>query len=337
MFGKRKKSSAELEAVNPVSDFQSEKAPRIEFIDEFNAHTEKRRLQKALVDIDTSDPGAIRILYRDEWKTLQRYRTRAVVNIFDITFRGGWYPSPYRKTEEANWHEMLVASASLQLGSSSRLYSFFEWENPQHRPKSGARFSVYEARYDEVTICENLDFEKQNMMARETRSLDDRYIGSPVKLFSSAEEADEFIKLEIMSYSETAALLTRQVAAKAGKPQQYNWPEVVFTNEIYPYNSTESIGFYGSQVRLPSDVFCGLRRSLADFRNSLRLTVDVELELLGLDVVDPHPAPGHAVAGVSLIPRDAQITGKIREVSARWAPESAPFSNPRSLGEYDHS
>ena len=316
----------------PEKIVEEAKAPssRIDFIGEFTTHR-GRELGAYLTDIDSSDLTAIKILYKGEWQTLQKYRTRAVIEFSDMTFRGGWIPMLPRSANEPNWFEALEGSAHINLGYSDRLYSFFDWDKPEGRPGTGARFSFYEARFDETSIAINSDFEEQWRAKEENRSFEERYIGSPVRYFATAMEADEFIDLEIMPFSGHRNLYKEQIERRTGKPQQYHWPNIALTNRKRFHMEAKHEGFYYPTILVPEDVYQGLRRSIADFSRGLRLSVVADLELLGIGILDPHPAPGHPIAELSIVPRSAQLTGRIKEVKIQWDGDETPFNNPSRI------
>jgi hypothetical protein len=328
MFRKKPKTeNVEAESKNEKPDAAP---PKIKFIGEFTTH-QGRELPKLLTDIDVSDPEEIKVLYKGEWRPLEKYRTQVVIELSDLTFRGGWYSRMVRGVYDRNWHEALEGSVHINLGYSDRLYSFFDRENWIGQSSTDARYSVYEARFDETSIAINPDFEKQEIAKEEERSFEDRYIGSPVKYFPSAQAANEFIDFEIMPFSGETILYEEQIAQRAGRPKQYHWPDIVLTNMHRFQADNVPHGFYGPSIRVPEDVYQGLRRSIADFRQGLRISVVADIELLGIDILNPYPAPGHPIADFSIVPRAAQITGRIEEVNVRWGDEEPPFNNPSSI------
>jgi hypothetical protein len=328
MFGRKKSEPPTTAVEEPKSS--STPSPDLEFSNELLRTQRGAHSRAKLSDIDFSDLNAPKVLHDGEWKPLQLYTTEVTIILSNITFRGGWYvgwgmPEPGKK----HWYESLLASAQIQLPNKDPLLTFYDWGDSEFRPKSGARYTVEVAEFRNTSVRVDGDFESKATLAQEERTFEDYFYGSPSKLFATPKEADDWIKSEVMIYSDHKALYKEHLEAKGGRPQAYTWPDIVFSwNKYREYSDDRNPGFTGSDITVPEDVYAGLRRAIVDFREGARVKVRARMEMYGMQVHEFHHAPFPATAELSIVPRSAQLAGKLMEVEVVWDDEVRPINSP---------
>lgn len=304
----------------------SKSAPRVE-VDK-GLHSSQAATERALKisDIDFSDPSEPRVLFEESWQPLKLYRTKATLTLTDFTFKGGWLPRLSKtQNDEQQWHESLSCTASIGLNYRGPCFSFFD--GGERREQSDrSRYLVYETKFRETTIHADKEWELHKSLAAEKRQNESRYNGSPIALFKSANDADKFLREEILCYGEDFAFLYPDEIAKRGElPQQYRFPELYFSNAEYRTYDDKYCGLYGSGIALPPDVYNGFRRALTDFREGLVVKMQVWLELYGIDPKEDYGTTDGYYATLTLIPHRAQLSGKIDGVSLEWGQYAKPF------------
>jgi hypothetical protein len=303
-------------------------APKVELGEDLKALRRDNGPASKITDIDFSDSNHPKILFENTWHELSIYRTKAKVTLSDLTFRGGWSQLlSDRRGDNVNWYERLIGRAHLTTEYGEPILSFIDWGESK-RPTTKAQYTILQASFRDTSVIADTEYDAHRRLMNENRSSDDYYHGSPIKLFRTGEEAHTFLRSEILCYGEDFSFLYKdEIEAKQGRPQQYRYPELVLSNAGYrSYSDSKHQGFYGSDILIPPDVYSGLRRSIADFREGLVITAKVWIELYGMDVKVYPNLPEPASAALSIIPSTAQLTCKIDDFTVEWDDAVRPFS-----------
>lgn len=320
MFG-RKKNRHSSEPIAPEPEPKAS-PPRVKLGDDILDTSWDAAERFDISDVDFGDEDNPRIKFRGVWKDLELYKTTIQIELTDVTFQGDWGGGLIRRDDD-KWGEKLVTKTNLWAGRDKPVLTFFE--NDHEAVERGrSKFHFYIAQF-ETDVYANGAFGELDHLIREDRPLEEFYRGSPAKLFRKPAEAEEFIDSEIMAYSEHRYPPDKPIP---DRKQIHCWPEVVQGGDNYRNEYHDPTGFYGSAINLPVDVYDGIRRAVADFGTYIKMELSVETELYGADVTHYKHTDSPSSASISVLPWNAQITGKLKGVNVRWDYEKGPASNP---------
>lgn len=320
MFGRKKKNPSS-EPIIPEPEPETE-PPRVKLGDDILDTSWDAAERFDISDVDFGDIDKPRIKLRSDWKDLELYKTTIRIELTDVTFHGQWGGGLIRRDDD-KWGEKLVTTTNLWAGRDKPVLTFFENDH-EAIERGRSKFQFYIAQF-ETDVYANGAFGELDHLVREDRPLEEFYCGSPAKLFREATEADEFIESEIMAYSEHRYPPDKPIP---DRKQIHCWPEVVQGGDNYRNEYHDPIGFYGSSINLPVDVFNGIRRAIADFGTRVKVELSVETELYGAEVTHYEYTDSPSSASISVLPRNVQITGKLKGVNVRWDDEKGPANNP---------
>ncbi|MEM6898660.1 MAG: hypothetical protein AAF583_02655 [Pseudomonadota bacterium] len=276
-----------------------------------------------ITDIDLSDPYGPKVEFRGEWETLKLFSTTVTIELVNVTIDGSW-DSDIVTEQRARWHEKLKAHTDLW-SSSWKEPVFMLYERSEDSIERGYSKFVFHNAGFQTDIRADSSFFDHNELYHSGRDWDDRFLGSPDKLFCTPSDADTFMKEELFAFTEFRQAVD---APETGRLQRYKWPEVVQSGGQSSQYSDGPHGFVGNCIGLPQDAFEGIRRAIADFGHAVKVEIVIETELFGLDVQDFPNTEYESSSAMAILPRYAQLTGRIKGINLKWDDDTPPASNP---------
>lgn len=269
-------------------------------------------------DLDFSNPSALKMSYAGEWRSLERYDTRAEIILSDFVYHGA--------AHRYGWHEWFTATATVRLPYPGCTTVREDFRKPLIcLGDRGPEIRVAEARF-EVKVMPDSYFEKRRLAwkkyveadsrAREEGPVSSDPSPSPrhINMFLTLEEENAFKRqldprtddIKESHSDDTIEFLRRDRGNLV-------WPELILTPRSYNrfLSGIEKRGFDESEINLPPDQFSGLRRALADFGMSQRFVIEAIIQAFGMNVdkeIDPW---GYKKAEFAVIPNSASISGFI--------------------------
>ncbi|MCR9270097.1 MAG: hypothetical protein NXH72_08940 [Hyphomonadaceae bacterium] len=328
MFRKKSKKSTTTLSEQEKDPQQTAPPQRVKLSEEILSTSYHAAKRFNITDVDFTDADKPRLQVDGNWKDLERYTTTVRIELTDVTFEGHWTGGVYR-SPDGRWFEELIAYTRIWQGRRDPVLMFFESSDEQVE-RGYEKFSFHIAGY-ETRVYGDAEFgELDHIMMDDNR--EEFFKGSPAKLFASAQDAREFIDSELMAYSEHRWPTDKPLPERE---RLYCWPEVVQGGDEYKHYLDGPEGFVGSYIRLPVDVFEGVRRAVADFKEGAVVELSVDTELFGTDVSHYPYTDSSSSAGISILPRSMQMTGKIKGINVKWDPDIRPFNNPGHWFEGD--
>jgi len=283
------------------------------------------QIQNRLTDIDDSNPKRPRAYFDGDWIDLEKYWTEVTILFQDMTYFGGCiFPASF------GWHEKLSGKAQLIVDDIPVL-RYTDRSTQQNSLSTTERFLISPATFSDTLIGVD-DGKYQNSSYAEVpeAAIGEGFVGSPSKLFTSSDEAEEFIDKEIMPFIEFSSKSKPiDEAYKAG--MRYTWPVVILTSPTGEPSAEFVVdGFEGNSINLPNHIFDAVKQNIATFRSGIRLQVIARTELWGINV-EMDMTNAEQYAALSLVPEDCQLTGALVEVDMYWDDNAPPFNNPSSV------